>query len=80
MGESTGIVKSIINLLKPKSKPELYDFEYESIIEHLSSKEHLLNELMNDMWYSGDLPSVRNHNELPSLIDSKVGMREQICT
>ncbi|WP_264687086.1 ankyrin repeat domain-containing protein [Wolbachia endosymbiont (group B) of Rhopobota naevana] len=79
MSESTGMVKSIINLLKPKSKSELYDFEYESIIEHLSSKEHLLNELMNDMWYSGDLPSVRNHNELPSLIDSKLGLSEQIC-
>ncbi|WP_264707508.1 ankyrin repeat domain-containing protein [Wolbachia endosymbiont (group A) of Acrocera orbiculus] len=79
MGESTGMVKSIINLLKPKSKPEPSDFEYESIIEHLSSKEHLLNELMNDMWYSGDLPSVRNHNELPSLIDSKLGLNEQIC-
>ena len=46
MGEFTGIVKSIINLLKPKSKPEPSDIEYESIIEHLSSKEHLLNELM----------------------------------
>ncbi|WP_338406652.1 ankyrin repeat domain-containing protein [Wolbachia endosymbiont (group A) of Longitarsus flavicornis] len=79
MGESTGMVKSIINLLKPKSKPELYDIEYESIIEHLSSKEHLLNELMNDMWYSGDLPSVRNHNELLSLVDSKLGLSEQIC-
>ncbi|WP_341818891.1 ankyrin repeat domain-containing protein [Wolbachia endosymbiont (group B) of Phasia obesa] len=79
MGESTGIVKSIINLLKPKSKSELYDFEYESIIEHLSSKEHLLNELMNDMWYSGDLPSVRNYNEPSSLIDSKLGLSEQIC-
>ncbi|MFP3022783.1 MAG: ankyrin repeat domain-containing protein [Wolbachia sp.] len=77
MSESTGMVKSIINLLKPK--PELYDIEYESIIEHLSSKEHLLNELMNDMWYSGDLPSVRNHNELPSLVDSKLGLSEQIC-
>ncbi|WP_143688956.1 ankyrin repeat domain-containing protein [Wolbachia endosymbiont of Laodelphax striatellus] len=76
MGEYTGI-KSIINLLKPKPEPS--DFEYESIIEHLSSKEHLLNELMNDMWYSGDLPSVRNHNELPSLIDSKLGLSEQIC-
>ncbi|UXX40631.1 ankyrin repeat domain-containing protein [Wolbachia endosymbiont of Oryzaephilus surinamensis] len=79
MGESTGIVKSIINLLKPKSKPEPSDFEYESIIEHLSSKEHLLNELMNDMWYSGDLPSVRNYNEPSSLIDSKLGLSEQIC-
>ncbi|WP_264377866.1 ankyrin repeat domain-containing protein [Wolbachia endosymbiont (group B) of Philonthus cognatus] len=79
MGESTGIVKSIINLLKPKSKPEPSDFEYESIIEHLSSKEHLLNELMNDMWYSGDLPSVRNYNEPLSLIDSKLGLSEQIC-
>ncbi|WP_353280764.1 ankyrin repeat domain-containing protein [Wolbachia endosymbiont (group B) of Tholera decimalis] len=79
MGESTGMVKSIINLLKPKSKPELYDIEYESIIEHLSSKEHLLNELMNDMWYSGDLPSVRNYNEPLSLIDSKLGLSEQIC-
>ncbi|WP_264377071.1 ankyrin repeat domain-containing protein [Wolbachia endosymbiont (group B) of Ochlodes sylvanus] len=79
MGESTGIVKSIINLLKPKSKPEPSDFEYESIIEHLLSKEHLLNELMNDMWYSGDLPSVRNYNEPSSLIDSKLGLSEQIC-
>lgn len=79
MGESTGMVKSIINLLKPKSKPEPSDFEYESIIEHLSSKEHLLNELMNDMWYSGDLPSVRNYNEPLSLIDSKLGLSEQIC-
>ncbi|WP_457923683.1 ankyrin repeat domain-containing protein [Wolbachia endosymbiont of Muscidifurax uniraptor] len=79
MGESTGIVKSIINLLKPKSKPEPSDFEYESIIEHLSSKEHLLDELMNDMWYSGDLPSVRNYNEPLSLIDSKLGLSEQIC-
>lgn len=79
MSESTGMVKSIINLLKPKSKPEPSDFEYESIIEHLSSKEHLLNELMNDMWYSGDLPSVGNHNELSSLIDSKLGLNEQIC-
>ncbi len=79
MGESTGIVKSIINLLKPKSKPEPSDFEYESIIEHLSSKEHLLNELMNDMWYSGDLPSVRNYNEPLSLIDSKLGLSEQVC-
>ncbi|WP_264686476.1 MULTISPECIES: ankyrin repeat domain-containing protein [unclassified Wolbachia] len=79
MGESNGIVKSIINLLKPKSKPEPSDFEYESIIEHLSSKEHLLNELMNDMWYSGDLPSVRNYNEPSSLIDSKLALREQVC-
>ncbi|WP_265017546.1 ankyrin repeat domain-containing protein [Wolbachia endosymbiont (group A) of Epistrophe grossularia] len=79
MGKSTGIVKSIINLLKLKSKPELYDIEYESIIEHLSSKEHLLNELMNDMCYSGDLPSVRNYNEPPSLIDSKLVLREQVC-
>ena len=79
MGEFTGIVKSIINLLKPKSKPEPSDFEYESIIEHLSSKEHLLNELMNDMWYSGDLPSVRNYNEPSSLIDSKLALREQVC-
>ncbi|WP_264702620.1 ankyrin repeat domain-containing protein [Wolbachia endosymbiont (group A) of Volucella inflata] len=79
MGESTGMVKSIINLLKPKSKSELYDIEYESIIEHLSSKEHLLNELMNDMWYSGDLPSVRNYNEPPSLMDSKLELSEQIC-
>lgn len=79
MGESTGMIKSIINLLKPKSKSELYDFEYEFIIEHLSSKEHLLNELMNDMWYSGDLPSVRNYNEPSSLIDSKLGLSEQIC-
>ncbi|WP_341823068.1 ankyrin repeat domain-containing protein [Wolbachia endosymbiont (group A) of Clivina fossor] len=79
MGESTGIVKSIINQLKPKSKPELSDIEYESIIEHLSSKEHLLNELMNDMWYSGDLPSVRNYNEPSSLMDSKLGLSEQIC-
>lgn len=75
MGKSTEVVKSIINQLKP----ELYDFEYESIIEHLSSKEHLLNELMNDMWYSGDLPSVRNYNEPSSLIDSKLGLSEQIC-
>ncbi|MFP3028716.1 MAG: ankyrin repeat domain-containing protein [Wolbachia sp.] len=79
MGDFTETMKSIINQLKPKSKPELSDIEYESIIEHLSSKEHLLNELMNDMWYSGDLPSVRNHNELPSLIDSKLGLNEQIC-
>ncbi len=79
MGESTGMIKFITNLLKPKSKPELSDIEYESIIEHLSSKEHLLNELMNDMWYSGDLPSVRNHNEPSSLIDSKLGLSEQIC-
>ncbi|QDW09149.1 MULTISPECIES: ankyrin repeat domain-containing protein [Wolbachia] len=79
MGESNGIVKSIINLLKPKSKPEPSDFEYESIIEHLSSKEHLLNELMNDMCYSGDLPSVRNYNEPSSLIDSKLALREQVC-
>ncbi len=77
MGDFTETMKSIIN--QPKSKPELSDIEYESIIEHLSSKEHLLNELMNDMWYSGDLPSVRNHNELPSLIDSKLGLNEQIC-
>ncbi|MFL3876288.1 ankyrin repeat domain-containing protein [Wolbachia endosymbiont of Trichogramma kaykai] len=79
MGESTGIAKSIINLLKLKSKPEPYDFEYESIIEHLLSKEHLLNELMNDMWYLGALPSVRNYNEPLSLIDSKLGLSEQIC-
>ncbi|WP_410542982.1 ankyrin repeat domain-containing protein [Wolbachia endosymbiont of Tetranychus urticae] len=79
MGESTGIVKSIINLLKPKSRPEPSDFEYESIIEHLSSKKHLLNELMNDMWYSGDLPSVRNYNEPSSLMDSKLRLSEQIC-
>ncbi|WP_338481817.1 ankyrin repeat domain-containing protein [Wolbachia endosymbiont (group A) of Nomada hirtipes] len=78
MGRFTGMVESIANQIKPKS--ELYDIEYESIIEHLSSKEHLLNELMNDMLYSGDLPLVRNYNELPSLMDSKVGMREQICT
>ncbi|OCA07067.1 ankyrin repeat domain-containing protein [Wolbachia endosymbiont of Trichogramma pretiosum] len=79
MGEFNGIVKSIINLLKPKSKPEPSDFEYESIIEHLLSKEHFLNELMNDMWYLGALPSVRNYNEPPSLIDSKLGLNEQIC-
>ncbi|WP_343289088.1 ankyrin repeat domain-containing protein [Wolbachia endosymbiont of Encarsia formosa] len=79
MGESTGMIKSIINQLKPKSKTELSDFEYESIIEHLSSKEHLLNEMMNDMWYSGDLPSVRNYNEPLSLIDSKLGLSEQVC-
>ncbi|WP_038250534.1 ankyrin repeat domain-containing protein [Wolbachia endosymbiont of Glossina morsitans morsitans] len=79
MGDFTETVKSIINQLQPKSKPELSDIEYESIVEHLSSKEHLLNELMNDMWYSGDLPPVRNHNELPSLIDSKLGLNEQIC-
>ncbi|WP_265035350.1 MULTISPECIES: ankyrin repeat domain-containing protein [unclassified Wolbachia] len=77
MGDFTETMKSIIN--QPKSKPELYDIEYESIIEHLSSKEHLLNELMNDMWYSGDLPSVRNYNEPSSLIDSKLGLSEQIC-
>ncbi|BFD47585.1 MAG: hypothetical protein DMENIID0003_06590 [Wolbachia endosymbiont of Sergentomyia squamirostris] len=79
MGDSTEMIKSIINQLKPKSKPELYDVEYESIIEYLSSKEHLLNELMNDRGCLEDLPSVRSHNELPSLMDSKLVLREQVC-
>ncbi|RDD34699.1 Ankyrin repeats (3 copies) [Wolbachia endosymbiont of Cylisticus convexus] len=79
MSEYIRMIKSIINQLKPKSKLKIYDIEYESIIEHLSSKEHLLNELMNDMWYSGGLPSVRNYKEPPSLMDSKLALSEQIC-
>lgn len=79
MGDYTGMIKSIINRLKPKFKPELYDFEYESIIEHLSSKDALRNQLIREMLYLGDLPSIRNYNELPSLMDNKFVLREQVC-
>ncbi|WP_353286514.1 ankyrin repeat domain-containing protein [Wolbachia endosymbiont (group A) of Crataerina pallida] len=79
MGDYTGMIKSIVNRLKPKSKPELYDFEYESIIEHLSSKDALGNQLIREMLYLGDLPSIRNYNELPSLMDNKFVLREQVC-
>ncbi|WP_264329746.1 MULTISPECIES: ankyrin repeat domain-containing protein [unclassified Wolbachia] len=80
MGDFTKMMKSIINRLKLKSKPELYDLEYESIIEHLSSKEHLLNESISDeMLYLGDLQSIGNYNELPSLMDSKLVLKERVC-
>lgn len=79
MSESNGIVEFAINLLKPRSKPEPSDIEYELIIEHLSSKKDMLRELEREGLYSGDFPSIReNYREPPSSIDRKFVLRERV--